>query len=261
MPPDPTNTPRRQAFAVLGDAQLAFAFLTRLPVGTPATVDGPRMSRAAAWFPVVGIVVGGVVTATRLVAELGVDAGPATVLALAAGILLTGGFHEDGLADVADGVGAHVGRDRKLEILRDSRVGTHGALAVALPLLFAYACLAPLDGAQFAAAAICAHVLGRWSVLPHSLLAPPARSTGSGTLVRALPFGFTAATIVAAVCAVVALGPAGGAIALAAATVVTLGAGLGLARMLGGVTGDSYGAVNKLVELATYGVAAALATA
>lgn len=258
---DQTTAPRRPVRTLLGDAQLAFSFLTRLPVGTPAAVDGARMSRAAAWFPVVGLVVGGVVAATRLVAELALPAGPATVLALAAGILLTGGFHEDGLADVADGVGAHVSRERKLEILRDSRVGTYGALAIALPLLFAYACLTPLDGSQFAAAVVCAHALGRWSVLPHSLLARPARATGSGTLVRARTGGLIAASAVASAAAAAAFGLAGGVLALTVATGVTVGAGLALARVVGGVTGDSYGAVNKLVELATYGVAVALATA
>lgn len=243
---------------MLGDARVALAFLTRIPVDDGRILDARAMNRAAVWFPVVGLLVGAVVGGVRLLAELALPAGPATVLALAAGILLTGAFHEDGLADIADGVGAHVGRERKLEILRDSRVGTYGALAVALPLLFAYACLAPLDGEEFLVAAVCAHVLGRWSVLPHSRLAGPARADGSGSLVRATVPGLALGTLFAAAVVGVAAGPIDGGIMLAVAIVVIVGAGLGLARVLGGVTGDSYGAVNKLVELSAYGCAAAL---
>ncbi len=243
---------------MLGDARVALAFLTRIPVDDGRMLDARAMNRAAVWFPVVGLLVGAVVGGVRLLAELALPAGPATVLALTAGILLTGAFHEDGLADIADGVGAHVGRERKLEILRDSRVGTYGALAVALPLLFAYACLAPLDGEEFLAVAVCAHVLGRWSVLPHSRLAGPARTDGSGSLVRATLPGLAVGTLVAAVVVGVAAGPPDGAVMFAVAVAVILAVGLGLARVLGGVTGDSYGAVNKLVELSAYGTAAAL---
>lgn len=243
---------------MLADARVAVAFLTRIPADDGRLLDARAMSRAAVWFPVVGVLVGAVVGGVRLLAELALPAGPATVLALAAGILLTGGFHEDGLADIADGVGAHVGRERKLEILRDSRVGTYGALAVALPLLFAYACLAPLGGEEFLAAAVCGHVLGRWSVLPHSRLAGPARADGSGTLVRATLPGLAAGTAIAIAATLIGAGPADGAIVLAVAAAVTVLAGLGLARVLGGVTGDSYGAVNKLVELSAYGTLAAL---
>lgn len=243
---------------MLADARVAVSFLTRIPVDDGRLLDARAMNRAAVWFPVVGLLVGATVGGVRLLADLALPAGPATVLALIAGIFLTGAFHEDGLADIADGVGAHVNRERKLEILRDSRVGTYGALAVALPLLFAYACLTPLDGDAFLATVICAHVLGRWSVLPHSRLADPARADGSGSLVRANGPGLAIGTIFAVAVVGVALGPADGAITLAVAVAVLLTAGLGLARILGGVTGDSYGAVNKLVELSVYGCAAAL---
>lgn len=243
---------------MLADARVALAFLTRIPVDDGRRLDASAMNRAAIWFPAVGLLVGAVVGGVRLLAELAVPAGPATVLALTAGILLTGGFHEDGLADIADGVGAHVDRARKLEILRDSRVGTYGALAVALPLLFAYSCLAPLPGEEFLVAAICGHVLGRWSVLPHSRLAGPARTDGSGTLVRSSLPGLALGTLFTAGVLAAATGVADGAALGGVAIVVTGAAGLGLARVLGGVTGDSYGAVNKLVELSAYGTAAAL---
>src|SRR5262245_9916005 len=112
-------------------ARVAVAFLTRVPVGDAQPLTAATLSRAAGWFPAVGLLVGGVLGGTRLLADLALPAGPSTVLALAAAMLLTGALHEDGLADTADGLGAHVPRERKLEILRDSRIGAYGALALA----------------------------------------------------------------------------------------------------------------------------------
>ncbi|MBJ7330602.1 MAG: adenosylcobinamide-GDP ribazoletransferase [Solirubrobacteraceae bacterium] len=244
---------------MLADARTALAFLTRLPVADDRVLDGRGMSRAAAWFPVVGLLVGAVVGGTRLLGDLVLPAGPSTVLALLAGILLTGALHEDGLADIADGIGAHVPRERKLEILRDSRVGTYGAIAAVLPLLFAYTCLVGLGGDDVLAAAICAHTLARWSILPHSRLAGPARADGSGALLRVgSPVLVLSTAFTGAVVFVAAGDPVDGAVLLGLATVMTLAAGLAFARALGGLTGDSYGAVSKLVELAAYGTVAAL---
>ncbi len=230
----------------------AVAFLTRIPVSDGRPVTAEDLSRAALWFPAVGLLVGGVLGGVRLLGDLALAPGPSTLLALLAAILVTGGFHEDGLADAADAAGAHVSRERKLEILRDSRVGTYGSLAVVLPLLLAYSALSTLDGEDVLRAALVAHVLGRWSTLPQSLVWPPARTGGSGALVRATPLGTAVATVLAAVVALLAGGLVAGAVALGVAVLVTAGAGALLARAFGGVTGDSYGAVNKLVELSAY---------
>ena len=81
-----------------------------------------QLGRAAVWFPVVGVLVGAVMAGTHAAAGLVLASGPATVLAPAAAVLVTGGFHEDALADTADGLGAHVPRARKVEIMSDSRV-------------------------------------------------------------------------------------------------------------------------------------------
>lgn len=240
------------AARTLTDARAAIAFLTRIPIGPPALLDAAALSRAALWFPAVGLLVGGVLGGTRLLADLALDPAPATLLALLAAILVTGGFHEDGLADIADACGAHTTRERRLEILKDPRVGTYGGLAIAFMVLIPFAVLTPLDGDEVLRAALVAHVLGRWSTLPQSLLWPPARPEGSGSLVRASAAGVAATTIFGAAVAVLAAGVGPGLLALGVAVVVTGALGAGLARTLGGVTGDSFGAVNKVVELATY---------
>ena len=115
------------------EVQLALMLLTRLPAGR---IDPAPTIAAAAWaFPLAGAVVG-VLQALVLIAAigLGLPMAMAAGLALAAGVLATGGLHEDGLADCADGFGGGRSPARKLEIMRDSRIGSYGALALILGL-------------------------------------------------------------------------------------------------------------------------------
>jgi adenosylcobinamide-GDP ribazoletransferase len=241
---------------VIGDARAAVAFLTRLPVGT-TDLTAARLSRAAPWFPAVGLLVGGVMAGTRALANLALDPTPATVLALLAAVLVTGALHEDGLADAADAMGAHATRARKLEILRDSRVGAYGALTLIFAVVFALAVLAPLDDAQFARAALVGHVLGRWSTLPQALALPPARPEGSGALVRPARPAVAAGSAVALATALLAGGLRPGAIAAGIACALTVLGAICAWRTLGGVTGDTFGAVAKLVEVGSYAALAA----
>jgi adenosylcobinamide-GDP ribazoletransferase len=241
---------------VIADARAAVAFLTRLPVGA-TDLTAATLSRAAPWFPAVGLLVGGVMAGTRALANLALDPTPATVLALLAAVLVTGGIHEDGLADAADAMGAHAPRERKLAILRDSRIGTYGALALVFAVVFAVAVLAPLDDGEFARAALVGHVLGRWSTLPQALALPPAHPDGSGALVRPSAIAVAAGTASAIATALAAGGLAPGAIAVATAAAVTVLGATAALRVLGGVSGDTFGAVAKLVELASYAALAA----
>ena len=232
----------------------AIVFLTRLPApggAPPWSVEG--LSRAAVWFPVVGLLVGGIAAGVRALAGLALPPEPAAVLGLVAAILVTGAFHEDGLADAADGLGAHVPVERKLEIMRDSRVGTYGSLGVVLPLLFAYAALSGLDAEDFARAVVCGHVLGRWSTLPQARFLPHARDKGAGAAVAVGTPALLIGTAFSAAVALLVGGVVAGLVALGVAAVLGVVCGLGLRRTLGGVTGDTYGAVNKLTEVATYG--------
>jgi adenosylcobinamide-GDP ribazoletransferase len=238
----------------------AFAFLTRVPVGRlhgPAASD---LTAAAPWFPVVGLAVGGVSAGLRAAAGTVLPSAASTVIALAAAVVITGGLHEDGLADTADALGAHVDRARRLEILRDPRIGTFGALALGLVLLFSFAALAPLGAARFARAVVVAHVLARCSPLLQSRLAPPARRDGSGALLRPSDLALAIAAVVAAAVAIGIGKPGSGATALGVAALTTVGVSYLVRSAIGGTTGDTFGAGAKLVEVVTYGVFAAFWT-
>ena len=236
----------------------AVAFLTRLPVGGGALSAG-RLSRAALWFPAVGLLVGGVMGGVRALAGTVLEPGPATALALLAAMLVTGALHEDGLADAADAIGAHVPRERRLEILRDSRVGTYGALALVFAFVFPLVVLTPLDDGDFLRAALVGHVVGRWSILPQSLLLAPARPDGAGALMRVGRGDHRGGERVHGGHRAGRRAPGRGrrrprrrcAAPRARRRAV-------FRRSLGGATGDTFGALIKVVELACYAALVAM---
>jgi adenosylcobinamide-GDP ribazoletransferase len=221
----------------------AVAFLTRLPVGANTR---PDLNRAAVFFPLVGLLVGAIAAGTRALADQALPPLPATVLAVAAAIVVSGGLHEDGLADVADAIGAHTASERRLEILKDPRIGTFGGLALILAATLSITTIASLDTADAVKALVIAHVLSRWAILPVSKALGPAKPGGAGSLLRVTTPSLLAATVLAA--AIVT--PLGGAPAFAAAALATAATGYVLHTTLGGITGDGYGATAKAAELA-----------
>ena len=250
---------------------LAIQFFTRIPVtGRLANWVGysPEMLRAsAAHFPAVGWVVGSVTAlvfwgAVMLLPERSASVWLAVCLSMMASAALTGAFHEDGLADLADGVGGYVSREKSLEIMKDSRIGSYGALALILVVLTKMASLvvlAQVDVRLAAVAMVVAHVCSRWMPmwviwsLPHvgdaagSKSKPLAdqlsgRSLLVGSLWCALAFAFalwwkTDVRWLAAL--VVSL--------LVMAWMRRL-----LKRRLQGFTGDGLGATQQLSELGFY---------
>ena len=220
----------------LDDMRRAFQFLTVLPVGRPE----PRPLGEAAWcFPLVGLAVGGCVALVFLAArEAGLPAELAGFLAVGAGIAVTGGLHEDGLADTADGLGV---RDRRqaLEAMRDSRTGAFGVLALALTVPMRALALA----AAGPVAALAAHALSRGAVAGAMAWTPPARTDGLAA--EAGPTSAIAALLLAAGIGILLGWPAVPAAALAA-----FAAGWWTAKRFGGHTGDTLGAVQQTTELA-----------
>jgi len=242
------------------DCATAVIFLTRVPV--PWTVPGieARLGRCTPWFPVVGLAVGAVGALGWWAGSLVGGTVIGALFAVAATTLLTGAFHEDGLADTFDGLGGSPERERALEIMKDSRIGTYGALALGLGLLTRVAALAAL-GPAAPAALVAGHVLARLSSLPLIRWLPYARADGgtgkpfAGGVTRA---GLLAAAAFSLLVTLVALAGATAAAWLAGAAVVGV-TGLWYRRRLAGITGDTLGATNQLVEVACYLAILALA--
>nr|WP_281386592.1 adenosylcobinamide-GDP ribazoletransferase [Jiangella mangrovi] len=237
----------------------AVAFLTRLPVGSGPVGDA-GLARAGAWFPLVGALVAGVGLAAWWAADWLLGSLAAAVVAVLATVIVTGALHEDGLADTADGLWGGRSPERRLEIMRDSRLGTYGALALAGDLLLRVAVLASAAGglADAARVLLAGHVLGRAAPLVLAAWLPPARTDGQGQRLGRLG---VADAVVAAVTVVVVIVLAGGLwapVLVAAAAIPVLGLRRAARRRIGGVTGDVLGASAALVNLAVAIAVAAL---
>jgi adenosylcobinamide-GDP ribazoletransferase len=231
----------------------AFQFLTRIPMPTIA-FEADSLSHAVKFFPLVGLVVGlgGVLVQKLLLSHLGRPL--AALVVLIYFVLITGCFHEDGLADTADGFGGGWTRDQILVILKDSRIGSYGGAALVLSLLARYLLLVALPMEHFAAYVISAHVLCRWSSLPLSyFLSPAGEQDGQGARIARLTsrssliFG-SAFSLVIVIYALRWLAVAPLLIALLAVIL----SGWFYFRKIGGVTGDCFGATNQLTEIAVY---------
>jgi adenosylcobinamide-GDP ribazoletransferase len=243
----------------LRDLLACLRFFSRLPL--PATGDpqaAPDLARLARMVPVAGAVLGAIGALALGFAEaLALPPLVSATLAIGVLVLVTGALHEDGLADVADGFGGGTTRERKLEIMRDSRVGAFGAAALALALMLRIAALAALidQGRGAAAALILAGAASRaFALLPLALL-PPARTDGVGAGAGRLEAGHAlAAGIVASVFAIVlgiaALGFWHAILALILALAAALGVTRIARRQIGGQTGDVAGAAQQLAEIA-----------
>jgi adenosylcobinamide-GDP ribazoletransferase len=234
------------------DLVLATTFLTRVRLPAGKTTDLASLRRASRVFSAIGLLIGlagGIVYSVAF--ELGFASWLAAALAVATTILLTGGLHEDGLADTADGFAGGASRDDKLAIMRDSRIGSFGTLALIFSVLFRVAALASLgDGDIVIAVMICAHAFSRASMTVVMHLLPNARvdglSAGVGRPDQAAALIGLAIALVAALLLLQGAGLLGLLIAGAAAAGVALLA----RRAIGGQTGDVLGAVEQVAQAA-----------
>jgi adenosylcobinamide-GDP ribazoletransferase len=244
------------------DIAAALGFFTRLPLAAAAqngrSLDFDRIAWAA---PVAGAIVGligsGVLALTQ---PLGLPPLFRAGLATAALVAATGALHEDGLADAADGFGGGASRARKLEIMRDSRIGAYGAIALTLALILRVGALAAAlaDGFWVAAGAlILVSAVSRAGALAPLALLGPARSDGAGAAAgrlkaRAFAAAWGAALVIAVMLGAIAVG-LGRAVAALAAAAIGAAAMTALAqRQIGGQTGDVAGAAQQWSEIAAW---------
>jgi adenosylcobinamide-GDP ribazoletransferase len=230
----------------------AVQFLTRLPV--PAYRFEPELATGAVkFYPVAGALIGLGAAAIELLLRNHLPAIIVSLAVLAYLVLLTGGMHEDGLADTFDGLGAGGERSRMLEIMRDSRMGSYGTMAIVFSVLSRWTLLSLIAPQRFAVWVIAAQVLCRWSSLPLAAWLPSARRDGLGVQLagKVSAWSVVAGSAVAFGIAFMCL--RGRMIAPAAVVLlITLLSGLYYRRKLGGITGDCFGASNQLAEIGVY---------
>jgi adenosylcobinamide-GDP ribazoletransferase len=241
----------------LADPLIVASLLTRLPVPVDHARAGARMAQALWAAPLVGAALGAITGAT-LVLGLWVGLAPlaAGVVAVAVSLRLTGALHEDGLADCADGFGGGHTVARRLEIMRDSRLGTYGVAALTLALVLRVSLLADLDPALALGACVLAGAVSRVPIVWALSLLPSARPGGLAAGVGVPPPW--APWLATAVAVGLAVATEAGPTALVAALLAAGVVGQLARRAIGGQTGDVLGAMQVTGELAALAVLATM---
>lgn len=234
----------------------ALGFLTVLPVGKRA-LDNKMLARAVAFFPLVGMVLGLMLVGADYVFRRGLSDLLSSAMVVALLVLLTGALHFEGFVDACDGLlGGHT-RERKLEIMRQKQVGAYAVAGGVILLLIKVAAITSITGVSRVWVLGFFPVLSRWGMALALGVFPYARQQGLGSAFRGagpVSVGIAGATALAAA---ILLGGAG-LLLFGSATVLALLLGYGISRMLGGLTGDTYGAINEVIEACLLVIAAAI---
>jgi len=231
---------------MINDVKVAFAFLTRIPISHK---DDVSIQRSAVWFPFVGSAIGLAAGLVFVGLNKLIPTTPAAALTLLFSILVTGGFHHDGLADTFDGLVGGWNPDERLRILKDSRHGTYGVLAIVLQLIIQFALLSSLSPRIALLALISAHTLGR--LVPIYYMLSPAAPSHEGmgaTYVRTVKGNHV---LFATLITIAILIPLIGLHLLllgAIVGIVSLCFLLYVRRKIGGVVGDVLGASEQIAE-------------
>jgi adenosylcobinamide-GDP ribazoletransferase len=249
-----STLPRAYRFGPVEQLALGLVFLTRLPIRLKGALPDDAVARAAWSFPIVGALVGFVGAGAAIAADtLALPPAASVLLALAATVLMTGALHEDGLADTADGLGGGRTREQKLEIMKDSRIGSYGVLALIIGVGLRWAALTALiqDTRLHLVGGLVAAHAGSRALLPLLMRAlPPARPSGLAASVG-VPSSLSsiAALVLGTAATFWGLGDRHGLVGIVAAAIGMVAVGALARRQLGGYTGDVLGAAQQVGEI------------
>lgn len=256
---DPVDHAPEDVTQWLRDLRACLIFLTRLPLAMPDATPPPLAASARA-FGLTGAIIGALAALVYGVCQsLGVPAGVSVTVMLIATVLVTGALHEDGLADCADGFGGGQNREGRLAIMRDSRIGSYGVIALILAFLIRWSALSHIAGSAggwtLAAAVIASGSLSRTVMVATLWALPAARADGrSAETGRPGRSTLTQAASAAVIVFVAILWPVASIAAMAILALAGLAAGIAVMavsrRLIGGQTGDVCGSVQVVAEAA-----------
>ena len=226
----------------------AVVFLTRIPIGVGRN-GPPPLSQTVPWFPIVGAFIGGLVGLVYFGLSQVLPGTVAAAVAISFGVAVTAAFHIDGLADCADAFAGGATVERRFEILKDSRLGTYGTSAVALVLLIEVAALAALEPTIGLKSLVSAHAIGRTASVCVMLITRRAAREGLGAdYISKLSTSRGLAGIITAVAVVILVSGPKGFLLLGFAVPATIITWAWSHRSIGGVVGDSLGAITQLSQ-------------
>lgn len=231
----------------------AWHFLTTIPLSRTLHEPTAReLAASMAWYPVVGLLIGGGLMAADLALRVVFDPAVVNVLLIVILVWVTRGLHQDGLADTLDGLAGGRTAEARLPIMRDPRIGAIGATGLFLSLILRYAGLVALPHELRMPVLCCMPAVGRWAMVTLAWVSPYARPEGG----LAAPFllhlswrHVAVSTAVVAVALAAGFGPAGTGLIFTAGMSIVLAAWRACRGWFGGITGDTLGAINEVVEI------------
>jgi adenosylcobinamide-GDP ribazoletransferase len=229
----------------------ALQFLTILPI--KRNFNSRQVGGSSIYFPLVGLCIGLLLAGLNYLLHFILPQTVINIFLVAILALCSGGLHLDGVADTFDGIAGHRSTERRLEIMRDSRIGGFGAIGLGMVILMEYILLNNIPGNVTWLVLILAPAVSRWCMVYAIAFFPYARPEGLGKAFKEAVTGkqFTVATLIAIVLCIGLLG-ATGLIVLAGAWLATLFFSLYLSHLLKGLTGDTYGAINEITTLSVF---------
>jgi adenosylcobinamide-GDP ribazoletransferase len=231
---------------------LALGFFTRLPIPASPDFNEAELNHAAKYFPLVGVLIGGLTAVVFLLCNQILPTESAIILSMISSILLTGCFHEDGLADTCDGLGGGWTQEQTLSIMHDSRLGSYGATALVLALLLKYQSLSHIPLIWLPWCLIAAHSLSRFAAILIMVTQDYVRVEGKAKPMASQLTSTELLTASLFVIPVLGLNPGATLYGIIPVTLVWLYFSAKLKKRLGGYTGDCLGAMQQLTELAFY---------
>lgn len=229
---------------------LNIQFMTRIPIPIQVEADEDTFAKGIVFFPFIGLIVGTVTAVVYYLASFLVPGMPAAFMAVAAGIVMTGGIHLDGLSDTCDGIFSARSKERMLEIMKDSRLGTFGGVALILDIVGRISFIADMNPAVGAVALITAPVIAKSMTVLLIRTSKNAREGGMGNFfLGRTRWNQTAIALLSGLLFVLWIGGfKGGAIFALSIGVICLYKIL-VYKKIGGMTGDTLGAGSEVIEL------------
>jgi len=226
-------------------------FLTQLPIRTERA-ETNDIAGSYYFYPVVGFLIGLGAVLVRRILMMVFPLSFSITFVLAFLIWISGGLHEDGLADVADGMGGGWTREQRLTIMKDSRIGAFGASLLILTLLAKYAAPTSMNATRLDFSILTAQILGRWAFLPMAYFNRHAREGLGSEFMKGLSAKALAVATVISSGGVILLCRIQGSLALGMTVAIVVFASIYFRERIGGLTGDCFGATFQFVEIATY---------
>jgi adenosylcobinamide-GDP ribazoletransferase len=230
---------------------LILQFLTRIPISLNLECKQENFKKAALYLPIVGLIVGGIQWLTYYVLTNLLPANITSIFVFIISVLITGALHVDGIGDTCDGFYAFKGKDKIIEIMKDSRIGTYACIAIVMDILLKISSMTYIIENKLAIIIILAPVIARFSIIFISLIGKPAKSSGSGNLFIGNMSKIIAlcAALLTFVVSIIFVGILDSTIIFIISMIITFLVNKYSESKIGGITGDILGANNELVEI------------